>query len=439
MRSLSHCIDEVCWEEVRKEVAELNFTLAALVDQVEPGSELKLFRVRYPFGAYIFQQNQIQIPIAQRKLVPMSHHSLPSQMREQLGYSPIPLAFLMNKKIEVFTENRGGAAPLDLIHPGELLGLWEFFEGRGKCALSHSWQMTAGCRSVFFLSQIANEQSHRKLKMMYQVKSPAPKKLAEHWHVFREIAQSSHIECDWHCELLFVSQAFIKAVYQHPNYLALKNYLMEMLWEQTRIWRNRAYMDVNWETLSTVMALEDFKTVLTYMPIIRRLFDIGNGLALGFRPAIDETALPLKTLQTIYLNDYGLKEYAPVIMQPHCSTPPLSLRQPVYFSLLFPAQLYHKTKSRHKQSMLNELREVIHLNEAVNHWMLKHNYLSFVKFNQLRYEYFHSDSDALHKIRPTSTILQFDDKLASHVSLYSNRKFPEKSSFLRGSVLILKE
>lgn len=439
MVALNDCIDEVSWEQVRKEVSQLNPLLAKWIDDfIEPGSELTLFRVKYPFGAPIFQRNQVQFPLNRQQFVPITDKNLPEKIRNQLSYSPMPLAFLMNKKVEIFSENTENLLPLNLINPGQLIGLYEFFNRPEKMLPRFPSLITAGLRSVFFLPRIADGQSHRKLKMIYHIKHAAPKKLMEHWHVFREVLQSPYIECDWTCELLFVSHAFVKAIRQQTNYLALKNYLMKMLWQQTEIWQNRAYSEINWQILSRAMILDNFKIMPNDILIIRKLLDIANGLIAGFRPAIDEIGLPLHTLQTIYLNDYGLKDYAPIIMQPDYLTQPSSLEQPIYFSLLFPTSFCHKTTNR-QQSTRNELREVIQLNEAINYFLLKHNYFYFPKLNRLCYEYFHSDADALHKIHPTSTILQFDESLAKQVSLYGNRKFPEKSSFLRGAVLILRK
>lgn len=439
MAALNDCIDEVSWEQVRKEVSSLNPLLTKLIDDlITPVSGLALFRVKYPFGAPIFQRNQVHFPLNRQQFVPITDKNLPEKIRNQLSYSTIPLAFLMNKKIEIFSENAGNLLPLNLINPGQLIGLDEFFNRPEKILSGFPSRITAGLRSIFFLPRIADGQSHRKLKMIYRIKHAAPKKLMEHWHVFREVVQSPYIECDWTCDVLFVSHTFIKTIRQQTNYLVLKNYLMKMFWEQAEIWQNRAYTEINWQILSKAMILDNFKLMPNDMIIIRKLLDIANGLIPGFRPAIDEIGLPLNTLQTIYLNDYGLKEYAPIIMQPDYLTYPLSIEQPIYFSLLFPTSFCHKTTNR-QQSTRNELREVIQLNEAINYWLLKHNYFCFPKLNRLRYEYFHSDSDALHKIRPTSEILQFDDALAKQVNLYSNRKFPEKSSFFRGSVLILKK
>ena len=343
MVALNCCIDEVSWEEVRKEVSQLNPLLVQLIDQVEPRSELKLFRVKYPFGATIFRRNQIQFPLNRRQFVSLLDNNLPKQLREQLSYSIIPLAFLMNKKIEIFTENAGKILPLDLINPGEFIGLYELFSQSEKTALNFPFQIVSGLRRVFFLSRIADGQSHRKLKAMYHIKHSAPKKLTEHWSVFKDVIQSPYIECSWTCELLFISEAFINVVRQHPKYLMLKDYLMKMLWQQTQIWQKRAYIEINWQILSTVITTSAFKMMSSDMFIIRRLLDIANGSISGFRPAIDEVGLPVSMLQSIYLNDYGLKEYVPIIMQPDYLSPSLSWRLPIYFSLLFPTQFYHKT------------------------------------------------------------------------------------------------
>jgi hypothetical protein len=344
----------------------------------------------------------------------------------------------MNKKIEIFSENSENLLPLNVMNPGELIGLYAFFNHSKKTLLSFSSLITAGLRSVFFLSPIADGQSHRRLKMMYYIKHAAPKKLIEHWHVFRELLQSRETECNWNCELLFFSQNFIAAIRQHSDYLPLKNYLMKMLLGETEIWQNRAYTEINWQIVSRSMRLDNFKVTPNDIFTLRKLLDIPNGLTAGFRPAIDEMGLPLSALQTIYLRDYGLKEYAPIIMQPNYLTQSPSIEQPIYFSLFFPNAFCDKTKNR-RQSTRNELREIIQLNEALNHWLLKHNYFGFPRLNRLGYEYFHSDADRLHKIRPTSAILQFDDELTKQVNLYGNRKFPEKSPFFRGSVLILKK
>lgn len=419
--SLHHAgVEEVWWENIRMEVKKVNSVLADLIDQVEPSSQLKLFRVRYPFGAYIFNKGQVQLPIVPGK-------ELPKNIYKQLNYSILPLGLLLNKKLEMFVETNGQVLFLDLINSGEMIGVEEFFNSSRKKVSGFFSKLTAGIRSIFFLTQISNEKSHRKLKNLHCVKHMAPKKILEHWHVFREICEQSFIENDWYCEVLFFSDLFVKKIEKH-----MKNYFISILYEKTYKLRERALFDVNWKSLLKVMEMRGFKTLSAQIPTIRNLLEVGSGLVSGLRPAIDEIGLPLRLLQNIYIHDYGLKNYAPIIMEPYYLMD-VSLREmPAYYSLPFMMQF----KTRNKQSMLAELHEIIAMNEELHYWFLKHHDLNFPKIHQLHYEYFYSIPYVSSGIRSTSEILKFDEMLAKQIKEYDHRRFPEKSMFLRGVILI---
>jgi hypothetical protein len=416
-------IEEISWANIRNNVYQANPLLANFIDQVATPSSPNLFLARYPFGAYVFEKNQIQFPTSKKISHPLSD-------------STLPLGLLMNKKLEVFIETNGRVLSSNLITAGEMIGLWEFLDTPKRTISRCHYQITAGVRTTFFLSQIANELAHRKLKKLYRLKSSVPKNLLDHWRVFREISHSDFIASDWYCEVLFFSKRFIQEICQHKNYSALKNHLTTMLCEQTKILRERSYIDTNWDALLMTMEMQSFKTLPHEMHIIRNLLQVGSGLAAGFRPAVDEEGLPLKLLQKIYIHDYGLKEYAPILMEPYYLMNLSSAKKPVYYSLPFASQFYSKMLLSSKHSTLHALEEIMYINQALRQWILNNGNLDFPKLDQLHYEYFYSEAHNQHGIRSTAEILEFDDPLAMQMSQCANRKFPDKSVFLRGSILI---
>lgn len=437
MSLLNQYVEEVSWENVRKEVGQVNAILSNLIDQLEPSPSLKLFRVRYPFGSYVFNENKIHLPIYQNNLVSSFDSDSHKKIHLELSDSFLPLALLMNKKLEVFIETSGKVLPLNLIHAGEIFGVSDFFDNQSdKQMIRVNKKITAGSRNIFLLPQISNEQAHRRLKVLYRLKQAVPKKLTEHWYIFREISQNIMMKDHWCCEILFFSRRFISSIRGHKNYLALENYLMAILYEKTRGLRHRLHVNSNWEVLLNEVEFGNIKNIPNGIEISRRLLDVGSGLLPGFRPAIDETALPLQMIQNIYLNGYGLKEYVPIIMEPHYLRESQTLNRPIYVSLSLP---YYTDKMRSKQSVLHELREMIYSNENLRRLAAMRRDIDFQGIHDLRYEYFYSEADTQSGIYATSEILKFDNSMRDQVNLYSNRKFPDKSVFLRGSILISRD
>ncbi|MCH9643654.1 MAG: hypothetical protein K0U23_02190, partial [Gammaproteobacteria bacterium] len=79
------------WNQIRQQVSAVNPEFAREVDRLSPGVNLPLYKVRYPFGQMIYQNNQVQL----------SPQYFLEEVKEALSYRAIPMAVMLNRNAEV--------------------------------------------------------------------------------------------------------------------------------------------------------------------------------------------------------------------------------------------------------------------------------------------------------------------------------------------------
>jgi hypothetical protein len=96
---------------------------------------------------------------------------------------------------------------------------------------------------------------------------------------------------------------------------------------------------------------------------VAHLMSICSGEAPGFIPARDNTAAPIRALQRVFVEDYRLKKYPPVIMHPHHFS--LEEKTPVYYSFEIPTTMRFSPKSNNALTTMTETKGIKHITEVV--------------------------------------------------------------------------
>src|SRR3990167_4417091 len=188
-------IEEITWDIARKSFSK-GCKLLKIIDDISPSKKLTLVRVRYPYGSIIVQNDTLHLPVSGSKTVPLNSRELPSKWFDLLSYQSIPLGIITENTIEIFSETNEKIFSVALSGPntGMELGIVEVF---GSTA---AYTVTSGARSLYMIPRISKTCSHKKLRREFGISSPPPKRLIDHWHIFKELYESPAFEAKWESE-----------------------------------------------------------------------------------------------------------------------------------------------------------------------------------------------------------------------------------------------
>lgn len=427
------------WSKIRARVISVEPRFARIVDELSPDNSFVLYLAYYPYGAIKGDTQSTFLPKADGGLYRLSDEKAPKSMRDELGYGngSAPLAMLLEKNLELFadipTENL--TLPRLLYQPGSIFPFARILSKKSNRTYAPNGILTlsSGARSTFMLANIGCNVNHTILQRNFNVQSPAPKNMHEHWHVFKEIVSSKIVKSDWKSCLLYFGHKWIDKIHSDASWLPLKLYLHELAWNHYEYQRNRFYYDL---AISLIQQKRNLKPNPYLADTANHLFSIAIGASPGYRPAINDDALPLKTLQQAYIESYGLKKYCPIIFQPaHFNYE--TDKSPIYYSLQHPSTPVFSPKSRKVSSTLTEIRELHHLMSiyakelASETNICSDTILSKVAAN-IKFSYFHNKPD-LHGIIRKSGEMPLTDSNFSEVM-----HFPMDAPFVRGCVSIAK-
>ena len=441
-------LQELTWPQAGSVVHAKNPELAAAIDQVSPDQGHTFFKLICPYGTEILKEGKLHLPNAEGEMVPWNDSSIDNHIKESLGYNlgSNPVTLVLENTVELFLDLKDRIIPFyGLISPGQIFGLWRVLNQHAPYKPDEiwdtfNWGMTAGARSVFMLPKISEVERHKRLKRLYQISADAPRNLSEHWQIFKELANHQDFTEAWKTEILFFSKKWFEH-FSDPAWINFNYYLYRKAWLGSESWRNEAFWNLK---LSSFQKVQAVKTNAAIADTVKYLLGIGVGNVAGFVPTIDSTALPMQGIQTIYANDYNLKEYAPIIMQPHlfakCN---ISQQGPIYYSLLHPMIMNCNQTTRDQVSFITELYEVKSLLNKYLHGLLSEDTkIEYSPLYQLTskatYDYFHVNSISQRDIKHSSELVKADTRFLD-ISKYTKHKlFPENASFVKCCVRVMK-
>ncbi len=342
-------LESVTWRQVRSQITKINPKLARIIDNLKPGDEYTLILAKYPYGVDIHKAGVACFPTKEGTLTTLDNVQLlnaniatgksknKNTAKQLLGYSSSPLGLVLDKAVEVYVEtDEGRIIPFKVFRPGIVFGVWEIMETPTVVLRqSWDWSISSGVRTAFIPASISEATSHSKLQRKYKVKSYRPTTVFEHKQIFEEIAKCS--EKKWCSQILFFTEKWVqKSRSENPYWASLNAHWAHQAWFQLMQWSNQIVTNFNWEVFISELSLRKIKPKPYLLNTVRHLIDIACGTIPGFVIVDDsENVMPSHTIQKAYIEDYGLKQYTPLLMQPEFLLPKGPAKA-VYYSLQYP-------------------------------------------------------------------------------------------------------
>lgn len=433
-------IEKRNWSQVRHHFEELNPDFVKIVDELDPPDDFCLYEVTYPYGSMVVKSGRLHVPNDNGDLVPLGDSSLDSYVSADLSYNlgSNPCAFMLENCMEVFINLDDRVIPLyDFLKPGSFSGTWQVLAPELAHYPEFLWNMSAGARSIFMLAKISEATANNKLKRTFALTTNKPRNMLEHWYLFREIAAHPKFPKPWACKVLFFSGKWFKQL-EDPVWHDFHRFLYAKAWTSSEFWRNQFVWNV---VFSSIQKNRQIKASAHIINTVQHLLFMGAGFSPGFVPAIDDSVAPVSAFQEIYLDIYNFKNYAPTMMHAHT----LNLyddSRPLYYSLQYPTATTFSPKSSGHSSTISDLYEVkmvmdkylaeLHAgNIEMGNTVISH------MADRIELEYFHSDIELYHDMKPSKEIPKEDPTFAQGSPKNAcSDAFPNNSSFVRGCIRV---
>jgi hypothetical protein len=435
---------KVCWADIRSRVAQVEPRFASIVDELSPDKTFPIYLAYRPYGAIVGDTSDLYLPDSKGGSYPLSDPSVPKDIIKNLSYgkNSSPLGMVLEKNIEIFVDLKSEeiAIPWTVNKPGSFISFARNLSRNSSRIYMPNGVLTAtsGIRSAFMLPNIGCITHHSRLQRDFNIQTPPPKSMYNHWNLFTELVDNQQ-EKDWHSCIMYLSEKWVDKLHNDKAWLMLKAYMHEFTWHHFEYERNRAYYDI---AFSMIQKKRNLRPNPYLADTAQHLFKIALGAAPGYTPAFSNDSLPLNILQKIFVSSYGLKKYIPTIMQPAL----FNFEQdklPIYYSLQHPTTHVFSPKSRKVSSTLFEMRELEHILRifseelAKNDAMCSDTILNEIAAN-IEFKYFHNEADRHNIIKPSSEIADFDKRFVTSKkdTRSQGAKFASDAKFIRGCVSI---
>lgn len=434
---------KVYWGDVRSHVEKIEPTFAKIVDELNPNINFPLYLAYYPYGAVDADTQSSLFPDSHGGYYRITDAEAPKEVVTHLGYSQgnTPLGMVLEKQLESFIDLKSEkiTIPCLIYTPGKLFPLTRILHKKSGRVYAPNGLLssTAGARSVFMLPNIGCATNHSNLQRDFNIQSSPPKSLYEHWHMFKEIANSEIINSDWRCCVMYFSEKWIDKIHNDPLWGDLKHYLHEMAWYRFAYEINRIHYD---GIFSMIQRDRNLKPNPYLTDTAKHLFSMAIGSAPGYVPALNDDALPLDILQHVFVESYGLKKYIPTVMQPKH----FDFEQdkfPIYYSLQNPSTHVFSPKSREVSSTLFEMRELEHIMKIFAEELSKKDGMCFDTVigeiaKDVKFSYFHNKVDRHRIVRSSAEIVKLDTRFSYCATKYKKNgsTFAADAPFVRGCI-----
>lgn len=434
-------IEKVTWKGIRENIAKVNPKFAKIVDDLSPGPSYYMYRIRYPYGAMIFNKSILQLPNASGELVPITHHTIPNEFREQLCYRVIPMHMVLKKSIELFAEAQGRLIPYTVLGEGGFSGLWESFDPSYSYFVKMSWNVSSGARSIFMLPKITEAIGYKRLQRDFGVKINPPNNLMDQWQVFKAIAKSPDFPDPWASELLFFPKKWFDQFQKENEWLELQRYFYSTVWSQSKFWRFLVTLNLVWQEFSSVIKQKHLPWGSYQLETLKHLVMLAVGQLSSFSAQDPfEITAPLNSFKEAYLNSYGVT-YAPTIFIPHH----LNMNEKGscgYYSISEPTLVESVPKTREISNLMQVTRETKSLfdnfrEEVKNGELFVENTPIYEMIDKVDFEFFHNNYDKTRLLSASNDLPKKDPSLIAMPANHYKRPFCYSGKFLHGGVRLI--
>ena len=175
--------------------------------------------------------------------------------------------------------------------------------------------------------------------------------------------------------------------------------------------------------------------------LIQSALFMALGTAPGFRVANNEILGPVELVQKCYLDGYGLKEYAPIVMALGYFNFLNPQEAPIYYTFGYPTTLSFYLKADTKQTTLTTLYHAALLLQKIQKDILDGDFkiedsLLFQMLQNVEFSFFHTASYDYGVIHDPIEIAADDNSFMQGWENTANNVFPKNSAFFNGCVRI---
>lgn len=342
---------EYTWSEVRDVIIQTESELRSIIDEWDPGKEYKFIELSYPFGSHVLDSKNggFQIPLSDGTTVPLNDPRVPSQLKNKLGYSSLPLGILTGEGgVEVYHKLNDRIFSLAYFIGGFDLGIWETF------GPPVPFSVVSGARSLVITPRITDINNHRKLQLNFKTRHPAPRDLSEQWPIFVDIAK--YMKDPWQTKILFLDKKWIEPK-KNIGWLSFYSFLQKRAWQHTEYARSKTSLFAVWKHFCAILQSRGERFDPYLIETLEHIVFIAQGTLPGFA-AIAESNLygPIQLLRDAYVNVYGLKNYAPTFLAPAHRGKTFKENIPLYYSFQNPTIIDSIPKLKTFSSAVDDMR-----------------------------------------------------------------------------------
>jgi hypothetical protein len=232
---------------------------------------------------------------------------------------------------------------------------------------------------------------------------------------------------------------------EDPEWAPFYYHMLKMAWTGAN---SRYSRDIYiWQALfSYIQNKREIKASQHLHDLVMHLFGMAAGVMPGFKPANDDLCAPIRRLQEIYIEDYGLKDYAPIIMVPTHFDYTAESTDPIYYSLHHPTSLALTPPNSKQTTILTDLYKSSaliqkYLREILDGQGLfcQDNTRIFKIAKAVQYHFFHNTIEGYSQICEAKEIAEIDQSFMSSWKNTANNEFPKNCSFFNGCIQISKK
>ena len=357
---MSNGIEKIYWSDIRSQIHLVEPEFAYKVDLIAPGKEHPLYILNFPYGTLIGDDFSQFIPCGNREFYRLSSPDAPEDIQKNLGYGrdSAQLGMVLENSIEFFVDlpEKQLTIPVRIVNAGEFYNFSRILSLKSNIlpyAPNGLLKVSSGARTVFSLPYLTCNASFSRLEREIGALTKPPASQYEHCQLFSEIVNSRNISSDWSMKMLYFSENWINSILHDKDWIDIKSYLFQLAWQSSEYKRNQYYFDISF----SLMREKGNCRANPYLnDTARHILDIIIGAFPGLCPTIDETLLPLKTIQHVLSYSYGLKKYLPTVIAPQNFKFDDGL--PVYYSLNYPTTRSFAPKTKNTNSTIDNLDEL---------------------------------------------------------------------------------
>lgn len=428
-------IEKFSWEEIKEELQQINATLFQLIEEINPDKSLPFFIANYDFGEHFGVKNHAYLPTKTGKLEKIGSKSTDHELYQHLGYgqNSIPLGIILDKHCEWHHLSDDDRIFPDCVQgPGSIFNMQIIFD-EDKTVENNTLSASSGALSAFMLPNIGCDRRHKRIQKYFDVSYNAPKSPFEHYLIFKDLIRDKNVNSNWQSRILYFSEQFVKEVRDNEGWLKLKLYFSESL--RKKLTQNTYDAACN-DLFLSAKKINRFRPTPFIIDTAKYIFNICIGSGIGVKPAIDESYFPLRDIQKIYHECYGL-EHTPTIMVPATLR---NRNDSLYYPLQCPFAKINAFKSNQSTSAIIELEKLSDVLTAYQEEFTEENGIAFGSLlyqvsKNTAFTYYHYKAND-HKTIKNSKNLVDEDSGFSLSLCNDETTFASDAKLFRGCIRI---